>query len=210
MSPGVNRGAAGTRLPSVVIWATVGLSTLLWTGGCSSSAQQPPQVGFERGGFPEFAGTRVLVLPVQRREPDQGELDQELEYALAQRGEGISWVFPADLRSSVARNPGMGIEVDALPVQSFMVGELERIGDPLFGILYRLGALTDASYALIPVEARRRQADQGVRIELTAALVELRGGYVLWFGVVAGGEGAEGEPYLSATVAEALARRVIR
>ena len=191
-------------------WCAIGLPALLYIGGCSARSQPAPQAGYERGGIPEFAGVRVIVLPVQRHASAQDDLDRELEYALEQRGEEVAWVFPAALRSTIRRNPGLGIRIDALPVQGFLSAEVQRIGDPLFGNLYRLGALTDASYALLPIEARPNQGDQGVSLELSAVLLELRGGQVLWFGIVEGGEGVEGTPYVSATAAEALARRIVR
>lgn len=87
---------------------------------------------------------------------------------------------------------------------------MERVGDPLFGDLYRLGGLADAGYALLPVEARTRTGDAGVSLELDVALLDLRNGYVIWFGVVQGGEGMEGDRYVLASSAEALARRVVR
>jgi hypothetical protein len=44
------------------------------------------------------------------------------------------------------------------------------VGDPLFGALYRLAAVEDAAYAVLPVEAREREEDDGSRV------LELAGG----------------------------------
>ena len=190
-------------------WAAIGLPVLLCIGGCGARTQAAPQAGYERGGVPEFAGARVIVLPLQRHADESADLDRELEYALTQLAGEVGWVFPADLRAAIDRNPGAGLQIDALPVQGFLSAEIQRVGDPLFGSLYRLGAFANASYALLPVEARANQGDQGVSLELSAALLELRGGNVLWFGIVEGSWGSTGTPFLSATLAEALARRIV-
>jgi hypothetical protein len=192
---------------------TAGIVTLFVAGtlaACGPRAVSPPQPGYERGAVPDVAGTHVMVLPLQIGAGEHPDLDSEIEYALGESGADVSWVFPSELRRALSRNPGMDLSVDDLPVRDFLMGELRRIGDPLFGDLYRLGVLNDASYALIPVEAHLNEGADGVSLELTAALVEAQTGYVRWFGVVEGGEGAAGDVYLSATTAEALARRVVR
>ena len=188
----------------------IGMAAPLWLAGCGAGTRPPPEAGFERGGVPGLVGMRVVVLPVQRRPPGHEALDLEVEYALRGIGPGVGWVFPDDLRAALERNPGVGVQLDGLPVQAFLAGEVEWVGDPLFGDLYRLGGLADAGYALIPVEARTRMGDAGVSLELHVALLDLRNGYVIWFGVVEGGEGMEGDRYVLASSAEALARRVVR
>lgn len=152
-----------------------------------------------------------MVLPVQIGAGDHPDLDPEIEYALSESGADVAWVFPSELRRTLARNPGMDFSIDDLPVRDFLLGELQRIGDPLFGTLYRLGVLVGASYALIPVEAHANAAaGGGVSVQLTAALVETRTGYVRWFGVVEGSEGQPDDVVVSASAADALARRVAR
>ena len=202
------------RCPSkrsiTVMWSAIALPAILWTAGCSARSEPVPQAGYERGGVPEFAGVRVIVLPVQRRAEAHADLDRELEFALKQLGEEVAWLFPADLEATIARNPGTGIQIDALPVEGFLVAELQRVGDPLFGTLYRLGALTDAAFGLLPIEASPNRSNEGVSLQLSAALLDLRRGHVLWFGIVEGGSGTEGELVISATAADALARRIVR
>lgn len=177
---------------------------------CGPRTVSRPEAGYQRGAMPDVAGMRVMVLPLQIGAEAYPDVDPEVRYALGASGPDVAWVFPAELRLALSRNPGMDLPVDNLPVRDFLVGELRRVGDPLFGDLYRLAALADASYALIPVEAHATQGDEGVSLELTAALVEIRTGYVRWFGVVRGGEGAPDDLYVSATVADALAQRVAR
>jgi hypothetical protein len=95
-----------------------------------------------------------------------------------------------------------------LPVRQLLAQELDRIGDPLFGQVYRLGALTSSGYALLPLEARETRGTGGVFLEMTSALVDARSGLILWLGVVRGTEGLEGDLILAATVADALALEV--
>jgi len=158
--------------------------------------------------MPELRGARVLVLPLQLGGTGRSDFDRELEYALRGGPGGTSWVSPEAIREILARSPGTGILIDQLPVGAFLAGELLRIGDPLYGDLYRLGALTDASWALLPIEAKARSEGSGEVIELSAAVLDVRSGSVVWFGVVAGSPGAIGALATTASAAEALARRV--
>jgi len=182
---------------------------LVASTGCAARASTPPSAGYERGGIPELRGERVLLLPLQVRAGGHPDLDRELEFALRQGGDRVDWIWPEATREILRRSPGVGIRIDDLPVRGFMVGELQRVGDPLFGDLYRLGALTSAPWALLPVEARgRAEADGTETVEIAAALLDTRTGRVVWFGIVAGSPGAVGSLPASSSAAEALARRV--
>jgi hypothetical protein len=158
--------------------------------------------------MPELRGERVLLLPLQLRTGGHADFDHELEYALRERPGGTNWVTPEAIREMLARSPGTGIVIDQLPVRAFLAGELLRVGDPLFGDLYRLGALAGASWALLPIEAKTRPEEVGEAIELSAAILDVRTGSVVWFGVVEGSPGASGALATAASAAEALARRV--
>jgi hypothetical protein len=176
--------------------------------GCAGRQTAPPGAGYERGGVPELRGARVLLLPLQLRTGGHPDFDRELEFALRQGPGGADWVAPAAIREMLERSPGTRVAIDQLPVRAFLAGELLRVGDPLFGELYRLGALAGASWALLPVEAKARTEGSEEAIELSAALVDVRTGQVVWFGIVAGSPGAPGALATSASAAEALARRV--
>jgi hypothetical protein len=106
----------------------------------------------------------------------------------------------------LARSPGVSARIRDLPVGVFLRAEVERIGDPLYGDLRRLSALTGAGLALIPVELR--YADVGA-YRITAALVSLRSGRVNWLGVVEGEAGVADDPGALASAAERLARAVL-
>lgn len=153
-----------------------------------------------------------MVLPAQTvRGPMEGT-DPELAYALGERSASVRWVFPSELREVLARSPGVSVRIDALPVGMFMQAEINRVGDPLYGDLRRLAALTGADIALIPVEVRARAdtASSGVaRVEIAAALLSARTGRVYWFGIVEGESGAPHEVRTVASAAQALARRLV-
>ena len=139
-------------------------------------------------------------------------LDREIAFWLAESAPRVNWVFPPALERALECSPSLGIRLRSLAVASFHRAEVEIIGDPLFGDLRALGALVDARYALLPVSAGYVPADsagQG-RVELRVALIDTRGGRVLWFGALAGQPGLPENPATVATAAQALARTVAR
>ena len=107
--------------------------------------------------------------------------------------------------------PGLGARMTGLPVGIFMQAEVERVGDPLYGDLLRLSALVDAEVALIPIQVAPGAPDVDGRfaLETTAALIAVRSGAVLWFGVVEGDAGEPGSPGVLASAMERLARRLL-
>jgi len=171
----------------------------------------PPEAGYERGGVPDLRGERVLLLPPQRVEGGHPDLERELVYALETRGPSVTWIGPEALRRRVAANPGLGLDPDGLPVDRFLAGEIQRVGDPLFGLIYRLAALEDATLAVLPVLVREREEEDGARVvELAVALLHPRSGRVYWYGIVDGMPGAAGDLPATASAVEALARRLLR
>ena len=167
---------------------------------------------------PMLAGATVMLLPLQdagyARLPVQGgggageQLDAELAYWLAERGAAVRWVLPERLREVLARSPGLGIDITNLDVAAFRYAQVQRVGDPLFGDLVRLGALVNARFALIPAFAGYRPGADGEpgRLELAAIVIDCTDGRVHWFGVVAGEPGPAGTQATAATAAQALAR----
>jgi len=184
----------------------VGLAWVLV--GCGARSAVPPEPGYERGGIPDLAGARVMVLPVQLGGGAFPELDTEIAYAFDRTGDQTTWLFAEELDQAISRNPGFDLAVRNLPVRALLAPEVERLGDPVFAQVYRLAALTSSGYALLPIEARETAGSAGVFIELTATLVDTRSGFILWLGVVRGAEAPEGDVLLAATVAEALALEV--
>lgn len=185
---------------------------VLLLAGCAGGNAAPAGPGFERGGIPDLRGAQVLALPLQIVTGAHPDVAREIEYALRARTTGGGWILPEEIRSVLRANPGTQISVDALPVDIFLSREVQRVGDPLFRDLYTLGVMTDATYALLPIQARSQpDAESGEAIvEIVAALLEVRSGRVLWHGIVGGSAGPPGALSSAATAAEALARRVIR
>jgi len=168
----------------------------------------PPGPGEARGLVPDLSGYKVMVLPIQQKlgVPEGLTVDSELAHALRSRGRAVTWAFPSDIDEVLARSPGVRVQTNALPVQIFRQAEVNRIGDPLFGIILRLGGLTGADVALIPVELRY---GPGGAYILSVALVGVRTGRVSYYGVMEGKAGAADDPGALASVAEVVARTLL-
>ena len=149
-----------------------------------------------------------MVLPVQAVQGLPESVNAELVFALNSRGADVDWIVPDELRAMLARSPGLDAPIEGLPVGFFMQVEVERVGDPLFGILRRLTAVTGAPWVLIPVVARYRAGDAGEdgTAEVAAALLDARSGRVLWFGVVEGVSGRADEPAVLATALDEMVK----
>ena len=168
----------------------------------------PPGPGEARGMIPDLSGYTVMVLPVQQKYgvPEELTVDPELAYALRARGRAVTWVFPPEIDEILQRSPGVRVQTHGLPVQVFKQAEVNRIGEPLFGIMLRLGGLTGADIALIPVELR--YGEDGAYI-LSVALLGVRTGRVSFYGVMEGMEGEADDPAALASLTEAVARTIL-
>lgn len=162
---------------------------------------------------PALAGARVMLLPAQVGSPAQ--LDAELAFWLADRAPHTTWLLPDHLQRTVDRSPAWRVRLDALPrpLTDTGGGKL-RVADPLYGALRRLGAVEDTNVALVPVHVRPVPGADGApggadaALELTAAVVDIRGGRVVWLGTVRGAPGASRGAAVAAA-AEALARALV-
>ena len=92
----------------------------------------------------------------------------------------------------------------------FMRAEIERVGDPLFGYLRRLAAITGAQIAVIPVQVRYRMATETdpSAVEILTTVLDPVSGRVFWTGVVEGDEGPADDLGTLASTANNLARRL--
>lgn len=171
---------------------TVGtLLAAVLTFGCGGTAAAPV-AGSSEGFIPDLRGRQVMVFPVQIRTGVAGDASPEIVFALRARGTEIDWIFPDELEALLARAPAVDSAVRGLPVGIFLSAEVERIGDPLFGQLRRLGALSGSDIALIPVAVRAGAEGVGGAsvVEIAATIVNVRNGRVIWFGIVAGRPGS--------------------
>lgn len=190
------------------------MAVLLVVSACGvRSAPPPPGPGWERGGVPELRGTTVLVLPVQALGVGSpGTVDAELRFALESRGPSVRWMAGAELETLAQQAGRLGADPNALPVAIFEMGEVERVGDPLFGAIYRLGAIADARFAILPVAVRVQASEEDpgrVRAHLNVALLDTRSGRVLWQGILDGAPGEIDSPAILASMAERVAARLL-
>lgn len=184
---------------------------LPFAAGCGGKAVAP-LAGMSMGALPDLRGQQVMVLPVQSVRGLAAAPDAEVAFALGEASSSVRWVLPPELRDVLARSPGVLVRIDALPVGVFMRTEVNRVGDPLYGDLRRLAALTSADLALIPVEVRVGPPKEsgGAAVEIAAALLSARTGRVYWFGIVEGESGVPGDARTVASAAEVLARMLAR
>lgn len=176
-------------------------------GGASVEPGVPPTYGF----IPDLRGTTVMVFPVQlmgeagRRD----DVDRALRFAVEESGG--EWVLPEDMEAALARSPGVEVEIRNLPVTHFLQREVRRLGEPMFAYMIRLNALTGARVAMMPISAVSSGADSigEAQWTITAALIDARGGRVIWYGSVEGGPGPAGSPLPVASAAAGLVEKLM-
>lgn len=188
------------------------LAVLTACGG--GQAEMTPEAGLAFGRPPILQGRSVMVLPVQATAgiPSSLRPEAELTFALQERGPDVGWILPDELRQVQRRSPGVDLSLDNLPVGFFLQAQVRRVGDPLYGHLRRLGGITGADLALVPVRVRFRPAgpEREAGVELAVAVIDVRSGRVPWFGIVDGEPGEADDPRTLASAADALARMVAR
>ena len=93
----------------------------------------------------------------------------------------------------------------------FLRTEVDRVGDPLYGQLRRLGEMTRAEVAFIPVTLRvgTDEATGGSTVEIVSTILDVRSGRVVWFGVVAGRPGPTADFASVASAVETLAATLL-
>jgi hypothetical protein len=170
-----------------------------------------------------LAGQHIVVLPVHylradtigaaaRIEAPRGTLaalDSAIERALGERGFRTSWSYPPALARSARRNAGYVSDPYSLAGERLRFGVRmsdDRLAEPLASQLRSIVAVTDARYALFPVELRfERVPDGKIRPVLHVALLDARGSSVRWMGDVRGAAGTNITPATLESVAFALA-----
>jgi hypothetical protein len=177
------------------------------------ASEPPPSPDRPQPAVPNLAGLDVMVLPAQ---PAPGGVPAGFDEALAALLESeypsVRWILPPEIDRAVARNPTLGVRPHALSVSILRSEEAERIGDPLYGDLRRLGGLVDARYAVVVYQAGYALPPDSIgghgRIEVAASIIDTVGGRILWRGLVAGERGPAGDEVALATAVERLARMI--
>jgi len=194
------------RFPSLRVPAVAGLILL---GACAGGRTPAPASGLLAP--PGLAGRKVVVFPVQNVAVS-GDADRELTFALSARGGTSQWVFPEDLRRSLARSPQLAVPLNELPVNHFLRAEVRRVGDPLYGMIRRAASVSGAGLALLPVGIAFRPAAEtssGGSVELLAAVVNVTTGVVIWLDRVEGAATGPDDPAGMARAMDALATSLL-
>jgi hypothetical protein len=135
-------------------------------------------------------------------------LDDELLFALGERGLKTQWVYSADLLRSMRGNPTYAIDPYTRapdPLRHPDVKAGTKLSDPLATQLRTLVALHDARAVMLPVEVRfeKDKTGQGIAI-LRLAVLDGRLGEVRWLSEVK----SDPSPTFSRALLASLASRV--
>ena len=174
-----------------------------------------------------LAAQRLIVLPVQTlrggdslgwgaRIPGMrsylASVDDEIAFALAERGLKDTWVYPPALARSARRSPTLAVDPYALGASALRTAQRAEgspLVDPLASQLRALVALHDARYALVPAELRFEGASGKGRAVLWLTLVDARSATLRWAGDVASDPVGAFSPALAASLAARLAELVV-
>lgn len=135
-------------------------------------------------------------------------VDDEIAFAIRERGLKAKWAFPADLVRSSKRNPGYAVDPYSISVDPLAPVERDpekHIGEPLAGQLRAFAGLFNARYALIPVEMTLAPDAAGGRATLHLVLVDTRGAKLTWKGDVHGDVAKSFSPAIAAGIAGRVA-----
>jgi hypothetical protein len=152
-----------------------------------------------------LAGQQVIVLPVHYLRPGDSlgwaaaverprqllsDVDDEIAFALEERGFRTRWVFPEQLVRSAQRNAPHSPDPRALAAEGLRPLARRRsdgqLGEPLASQLRALVALHGARYALFPVELRFEKIGGAGRAVLHVLLIDARLSRATWGADVSG------------------------
>jgi hypothetical protein len=192
--------------------------------GADPNAQVAPLPNRPLAGL---AGQEVIVIPTHYLRPGDSlgwaaaverprellsEVDDEIAFALGERGFRTRWVFPEQLIRSAQRNAAHSPDPRALAAEGLRPLARRRpdgqLGEPLASQLRSLVALHGARYALFPVELRFEKAGGAGRAVLHVFLIDARLSRATWGGDVRGDTASTYGRGLIASVANSLADQV--
>lgn len=132
-------------------------------------------------GWRPLAGTEATVIP---------RVDSLLEAELTGRRLPAKWAFASTLSRSARRNPTYLTDPYAIRATQAILVQLRKPDDPLAepvaSQLRGLTGVSDARFALVPLDIRFEPVAPGGRAVLRLALVDTRAARVTWFGEVQG------------------------
>ena len=134
-------------------------------------------------------------------------LDDEIAFAMNERGLGRKWTFASEItriarkNSTVVSDPH-GLSADALRGK---VKLDESLGETLRSQIRSILALSDARFVLLPVEVRFESANGTGVASLRVVLIDARFAMVKWVGDVSGERSRTFSPALAAGVASRFA-----
>lgn len=183
----------------------------LGVAACGSRTAPPPESGTSRGVPPDLRGRTVMLYPTQQLMGVPDAMDDELLFHLRSRASDVTWIPPDEIDDALERSPSLQARARGLAVGQFLTAEVLRIGDPLFGEIYRASTLVGGEAALLPVRAElvRDPDDPSPRVRLTMALVEVRSGRIAWFAILDGDPHPIDDPRLLASAADEVSQTLL-
>jgi hypothetical protein len=198
----------------------------VFLGGCASpgtAAKLPPEtVAASQRPLEPLAGQSILVLPTQylsfgdslgwresvtRRAEYLAGLDDEIGFALGERGLSRKWTFANAISRSARNNSSMVADPHALSAESLRgkIAVEESLKDPLGTQIRSLLALENGRFILLPVELKTESSNgTGVAI-LRLVLIDGRLAKIKWIGEVRSERLRTFSPAIAASVASHLA-----
>jgi len=134
-------------------------------------------------------------------------VDDEIAFAVREKGIKGQWAFASDLARAARRNPGYTADPYAIAIDALAAVEKDPdriIAEPLAGQLRAFTGLFNARYAFVPAELRFVPDAAGGRATLHVVVIDTRAAHLLWKGDVPG----DGTRDLTPAVAAGLASRV--
>jgi hypothetical protein len=210
-------------LPLVRRFALVGFLAL--AAACSRRTDSGSQIApLPDRPLAGLAGQHVIVVPTHYLRPGDSlgwaaaverprqllsEVDDEIGFALGERGFRTQWVLSEQLVRSAQRNAPHAPDPRALAAEGLRPLARRRpdgqLGEPLASQLRALVALHGARYALFPVELRFEKIGDGGRAVLHVLLLDARLSRVTWGGDVKGDTASKYGRGLIASAANNLA-----
>lgn len=187
------------------------------------AAQKPAHEHVPARPLERLAAEHLLVLPVQyvtfsdsmgwsALAPSSRKyltnMDDEISFAMGERGLGTQWKFAADVARSVERNSSYAPDPYALAANQLRSGvksDAWQLSEPLASQIRSLVALTDARYVMLPVEIRMTGGRSSGRATLHVVVIDARRSQVQWAGDVTGMQTTKFSPAIAADLASRLA-----